>query len=130
MPAASCKWERTIASILSEAGYATSIYGKWHIGAEDGRFPTDHGFDEWYGPLRTYDECMWLTTRITCRSATASRTCTRASRARAAWPLKDEQLTMETKKTCDLEYQKRAHQVHGEVPSRRTSRSTATSTTR
>ena len=54
-------WERTIGSILSEAGYATSIYGKWHIGAEDGRFPTDHGFDEWYGPLRTYDECMWLT---------------------------------------------------------------------
>ncbi len=46
--------------ILSEAGYATSIYGKWHIGAEDGRLPTDHGFDEWYGPLRTYDECMWL----------------------------------------------------------------------
>ena len=21
---------------------------------------TDHGFDEWYGPLRTYDECMYL----------------------------------------------------------------------
>ena len=45
------KWERTIAEILSEAGYASAIYGKWHIGAEDGRFPTDHGFDEWYGPL-------------------------------------------------------------------------------
>ena len=44
-------WERTIASILAEAGYTSSIYGKWHIGAEDGRFPTDHGFDEWYGPL-------------------------------------------------------------------------------
>ena len=71
------KWERTIGSILSEAGYATSIYGKMaYFGAEDGRFPTDHGFDEWYGPLRTYDECMWRI-RITCRSATDSRICTK-----------------------------------------------------
>ena len=54
------RWEKTIAEILSAAGYATSCLGKWHIGAEDGRWPTDHGFDEWYGPLRTYDECMWL----------------------------------------------------------------------
>ena len=52
-------WERTMGDILSEAGYATACYGKWHIGAEDGRWPTDHGFDEWYGPARTYDECLW-----------------------------------------------------------------------
>jgi len=47
------KWEVTIAELLAQAGYTSSILGKWHIGAEDGRFPTDHGFDEWYGPLRT-----------------------------------------------------------------------------
>ena len=29
-------------------------------------------------------------------------------KGKGAWPLKDQQLTMETKKTCDLEYQKRA----------------------
>ena len=29
-------WERTMGDILSEAGYATAIYGKWHIGAETG----------------------------------------------------------------------------------------------
>lgn len=52
-------WERTIGDVLSDAGYATACYGKWHIGAEDGRWPTDHGFDEWYGPARTYDECLW-----------------------------------------------------------------------
>jgi arylsulfatase A-like enzyme len=52
-------WEETIGDILSRAGYATACYGKWHIGAEDGRWPTDHGFDEWYGPPRTYDECLW-----------------------------------------------------------------------
>ena len=52
-------WERTMGDILSEAGYATCCMGKWHIGAEDGRWPTDHGFDEWYGPAHSYDECLW-----------------------------------------------------------------------
>ena len=27
--------------------------GKWHIGDEPGRWPTDHGFDEWYGMPHT-----------------------------------------------------------------------------
>ena len=40
-------------------GYATAIYGKWHIGDEPGRYPTDHGFDEWYGIPHSYDECLW-----------------------------------------------------------------------
>ena len=52
-------WERTIGDVLSEAGYATACFGKWHLGAEDGRWPTDHGFDEWYGPPRSYDESRW-----------------------------------------------------------------------
>ena len=52
-------WERTMGDILSEASYANACYGQWHIGAEDGRWPTDHGFDEFYGPARTYDECLW-----------------------------------------------------------------------
>ena len=33
-----------------------AIVGKWHIGDSDGRWPTDHGFDEWYGIPRSYDE--------------------------------------------------------------------------
>lgn len=53
------RWERTIADILSARGYATACVGKWHIGATDGRWPTDHGFDEWYGPPRTWDESFW-----------------------------------------------------------------------
>lgn len=52
-------WERTMADIFSDAGYATSIVGKWHIGDSEGRWPTDHGFDEWYGIPRSYDECLW-----------------------------------------------------------------------
>jgi arylsulfatase A-like enzyme len=53
------RWEKTIADILSARGYATACVGKWHIGESDGRWPTDHGFDEWYGPPRTWDESLW-----------------------------------------------------------------------
>ena len=76
-------WERTIADVLSEAGYATACFGKWHLGAEDGRWATDHGFDEWYGPPRSYDEAAGTTTPGTGRIAICGRTCTRG-RATAA----------------------------------------------
>lgn len=52
-------WERTMGDILSAQGYATACVGKWHIGESTGRWPTDHGFDEWYGPPRTWDESLW-----------------------------------------------------------------------
>jgi arylsulfatase len=52
-------WERTMGDVLAAQGYATACVGKWHIGASDGRWPTDHGFDEWYGIPRTWDECLW-----------------------------------------------------------------------
>ena len=52
-------WEVTIAELLSERGYATGIWGKWHLGSAEARFPTHRGFDEWYGIPRTYDEAMW-----------------------------------------------------------------------
>jgi len=54
-------WERTMGDILSARGYATACLGKWHIGESTGRWPTDHGFDEWYGPPRTWDEALWPT---------------------------------------------------------------------
>src|ERR1700754_3275389 len=53
------QWEVTMAESLSEAGYATALYGKWHLGSHDGRLPNDQGFDEWYGIPRTTDEAMW-----------------------------------------------------------------------
>jgi len=52
-------WERTLGDVLSGSGYATAAFGKWHIGASEGRWPTDHGFDEWMGPPRTWDESLW-----------------------------------------------------------------------
>lgn len=42
-------WEETIAERLKTAGYSTAIFGKWHLGKTKGRFPTDQGFDQWYG---------------------------------------------------------------------------------
>lgn len=49
-------WEVTIAELMSEAGYDTGMFGKWHIGDVPGRFPSDQGFDEWYGVANTTDE--------------------------------------------------------------------------
>jgi len=53
------QWEVTMAESLSAAGYATALYGKWHLGSHDGRLPNDQGFDEWYGIPRTTDEALW-----------------------------------------------------------------------
>jgi arylsulfatase len=52
------QWEVTMAEMLSGAGYATGMYGKWHLGRTEGRFPTDQGFDEWYGIPNTTDEAV------------------------------------------------------------------------
>jgi arylsulfatase A-like enzyme len=49
-------WEYTIAELLSDAGYATSMWGKWHLGDTEGRLPTDQGFDEWWGYRNSVDE--------------------------------------------------------------------------
>ncbi len=51
-------WEQTLGDLLSGAGYGCAAYGKWHVGEGPGRWPTDKGFEEWYGPPRTYDESL------------------------------------------------------------------------
>jgi len=53
------QWEKTMPELFSEAGYATGMFGKWHLGDTHGRFPTDQGFDEWYGIANTTDEAMY-----------------------------------------------------------------------
>jgi arylsulfatase A-like enzyme len=42
-------WEYTLPKMLSDVGYRTAIYGKWHLGKGPDRHPTAFGFDEWYG---------------------------------------------------------------------------------
>lgn len=50
------QWEVTMAEMLAARGYATGMFGKWHLGRTEGRFPTDQGFDEWYGIPNSTDE--------------------------------------------------------------------------
>ena len=53
------QWEYTMAEMFSDAGYRTGMFGKWHLGQTEGRFPTDQGFDEWYGIPNSSDESLW-----------------------------------------------------------------------
>ncbi|MCP4093272.1 MAG: sulfatase [Planctomycetes bacterium] len=41
--------EITLADLLKAQGYATGIFGKWHLGHRPGLLPLDQGFDHWYG---------------------------------------------------------------------------------
>ncbi|MBA3272299.1 MAG: sulfatase-like hydrolase/transferase, partial [Chthoniobacterales bacterium] len=43
--------EETIAEVLKARGYATGLFGKWHLGGKDGQHPLDQGFDEYSGYL-------------------------------------------------------------------------------
>lgn len=59
LPQGIIPWEITIGQLLSARGYATGIFGKWHLGDREGRYPKDRGFDEWYGIPRTTNETMF-----------------------------------------------------------------------
>ena len=52
-------WEITLAQLISGRGYATAMFGKWHLGDREGRYPKDRGFDQWYGIPRTTNESMF-----------------------------------------------------------------------
>ncbi len=41
--------EKTLGEFFKDAGYATGIFGKWHLGYKPEYNPTLHGFDEFYG---------------------------------------------------------------------------------
>lgn len=99
-------WERTLGDVFSGAGYATMCMGKWHIGDCDGRWPTDHGFDEWYGPPHSYDESLWETDpwyqpgRDPVSHMLEGRNGEKVRQA--------EQLTFDLKRNIDVEYKSRA----------------------
>lgn len=62
LPQGLTRWEVTLAQLLSQQSYATAHYGKWHLGDVPGRYPSDRGFDEWYGIPRTTDESQFTST--------------------------------------------------------------------
>lgn len=49
--------EVTMAELLKGRGYATAIFGKWHLGHHPEFLPTRHGFDQYYG--LPYSNDMW-----------------------------------------------------------------------
>lgn len=49
--------ELTLAELCKQRGYATAIYGKWHLGHLEPHLPLAHGFDEFYG--YPYSNDMW-----------------------------------------------------------------------
>lgn len=49
--------EETIADILKAEGYATGIFGKWHLGHHKEFLPLQQGFDEYLG--LPYSNDMW-----------------------------------------------------------------------
>ena len=49
--------EETIADLLKKRGYATAVFGKWHLGHHHPFLPLQHGFDEYLG--LPYSNDMW-----------------------------------------------------------------------
>ncbi|MEZ0484205.1 sulfatase family protein [Fibrella aquatica] len=49
--------EETLPELLKEQGYATGIFGKWHLGSKEAFLPLQHGFDTFYGVPYSHD--MW-----------------------------------------------------------------------
>jgi arylsulfatase len=49
--------EMTLAELVKQRGYATAIFGKWHLGDSQQFLPLHHGFDQYFG--LPYSNDMW-----------------------------------------------------------------------
>jgi arylsulfatase A-like enzyme len=113
-------WEKTLGDLLSEAGYACAAYGKWHVGEGPGRWPTDKGFQEWYGPPRTYDEALWPTDPWYDPERDPTSRMVEIKQGESDVTERD-QLTLDVRRDCDTEYLRRAdafirRNVQGRTP--------------
>lgn len=52
--------EVTIAEVLSEAGYSTAFYGKWHLGDTESSYAHNQGFDEAFFTPYNQVPSMWV----------------------------------------------------------------------
>ncbi|WNC67180.1 sulfatase-like hydrolase/transferase [Thalassotalea nanhaiensis] len=55
--------EYTIAELLADSGYATAMYGKWHIGSREERRPHNQGYDEFWGFLHSSNDAAFTTSK-------------------------------------------------------------------
>ena len=103
------KWEITLAEMLSDSGYATGMFGKWHLGDTEGRYPTDQGFDEWYGIPRSSDRAFWPDSDIFQEGAHPSAVFTHVMSAkRGEAPVEHEVYGRAKRRTIDREITDRA----------------------
>ena len=64
----------TMGELFKGAGYATAIFGKWHLGIASQSLPTAHGFDEFYGipPDISWDSATYVDTTVLTHSMMAT----------------------------------------------------------
>jgi arylsulfatase A-like enzyme len=84
----------TMGELFKSVGYATAIFGKWHLGSEPQSLPTAHGFDEFYGippdiswDAATYPETIALTHSLDVPYETLLKTGPQIVEAKAGGPL-------------------------------------------
>ena len=68
----------TMGELFKSGGYATAIFGKWHLGSAPQSLPTAHGFDEFYGipPEVSWDAATYTKTiALTFRSMSRTKPC-------------------------------------------------------
>jgi arylsulfatase A len=102
------KDELTLAELCKERGYATAIFGKWHLGDRRKFLPLQHGFDEYYG--LPYSNDMWP------RGPRGEQLPPDAKRAKEYPPLRmfegnevvDEEVTAEEQTVLTRDYTRRA----------------------
>jgi arylsulfatase len=99
-------WEYTLAELLSDCGYHTAMFGKWHLGDVEGRLPTDQGFDEWFGIKNTSDEAGYSATPQFDPDVVAQPYIWQGTKGSPSEPVKD--FDLDSRKTIDREIVERA----------------------
>src|ERR1700688_3971137 len=101
----------TMGELFKSVGYATAIYGKWHLGSAPQSLPTAHGFDEFYGippdiswDAATYPVTIALTHSINEPYETLLKTGPQIVEAKAGGPLQTvKPYTEEVRANIDIE---------------------------
>ena len=63
----------TMGDMFHRLGYATAIFGKWHLGSDPQSLPTAHGFDEFFGipPDVSWDSATYVRSIVLTHSINA-----------------------------------------------------------
>ncbi len=101
--------EITLAELLSDAGYSTAMYGKWHLGMGEQSLPHNQGFDEYYGILNSTDEAIFARSMKRAGYAPSEAEKAYVWAAKAGEKLKPvEEYTLDVRRKIDLELADRA----------------------